>query len=59
MCGNALLKQLFFLGHTEILRLGLKLELQLPAYATATAVGILAASATDTAAHSNTGALTH
>ena len=49
------------LWHMEDPRLGVELELQLPAYATATAMPdwIRAASETYTAAHGNTGYLTH
>ena len=43
----------------EVPRLGFESELQLPAYTTATATQDRATSATYTAAHGNTGYLTH
>ena len=43
----------------EVARLGVKSELQLPAYATATEMPDTAESVTYTAAHGNSGSLTH
>ena len=47
------------LGHMNVFRLGVELELQLPAYTIASAMIVQAVPATYTTAHGITGSLTH